>query len=114
MNKKLIDIVQVLSDYCDSMDCDCCPFDRIVSDDYRCPVDRARSTLRDILQTDNTLFDRTQTSEPRVDGYNTEAEHYFLQYERLRSFIKDIAEKADFDVSEKPEPILDVSDEEDE
>lgn len=110
MDKKLINIAQILSDYCDNIDCDSCPFDHIVSDDCRCPVDRTRSALREILQENNTLFDRTEASEPQIESYDTEAEYYFRQYELLRSLIKDLAEKAEFDVSEKPEPILDTDD----
>lgn len=110
MNKKLINISQILSEYCNSIDCDMCPFDRIVSDECRCPIDRTRSALREILQADGSI----RTSEQQIDYCDTEAEYYQWHYERLRSLIKDLAEKADFVVSEKPEPILDVSDEEDE
>ena len=114
MDKKLLNIAQVLAEYCNSMDCDRCPFDRIVSDDCRCPVDRARSAVQEILQADNTVFDSMRTSESEIDGYDTEAEYYMLQYERLRNLIKNLAEQADFEISEKPEPILDTSEEEDE
>ena len=110
MNKKLVNIAQILSDYCDNIDCDCCPFDHIVSDDCRCPVDRTRSALREILQENNNVSNEPEASEPQVESYDTEDEYYLLQYERLRSLIKDLAEKAEFDVSEKPEPILDVDD----
>ena len=114
MDKKLLNIAQILSDYCNSIDCDSCPFDRLISDDCRCPIDRTRSTVQEILQVDNTVFDSMRTSKPQIDGYDTEAEYYLLQYEQLRSLIKDLAEQADFDVSEKPEPILDTSEDEDE
>lgn len=112
MDKKLLNIAQVLSDYCNSIDCDRCPFDRIISDDCRCPIDRTRSAVYEILQADNTVFDSVRTSESEIDDYDTEAEYYLLQYERLRSLIKDLAEKADFEISEKPEPIFDVDDDE--
>lgn len=114
MNKKLINIAQVLSDYCDSVDCDSCPFDRIVSDDCRCPIDRTRSALQEILQTDNTVFDSKRASEPQIDDCDTESEYYLLQYERLRNMIKNLAEQADFEISEKPEPIFDTTDDDEE
>lgn len=114
MDKKLLNIAQVLSDYCNSMDCDSCPFDRLISDDCRCPIDRTRSALREILQVDNTVFDSRRASESEIDDYDTDAEYYLLQYEQLRSLIKDLAEKADFEISEKLEPILNTSEDEDE
>ena len=125
MDKKLLNIAQVLSKYCDSTDCDRCLFDHIVSDDCRCPVDRTRSALQEILQADNTVFDETGVSKSTVDTsdnqaeleleyYKSLADHYELQYERLRSFISDLAEHADFDVSEKTEPIFDVDDDDEE
>lgn len=114
MDKKLLNIAQVLADYCNSIDCDMCAFDRIISDDCRCPIDRTRSAVHEILRVDNMVFDSMRASESEINDYDTEAEHYMLQYERLRHMIKNLAEQADFDVSEKPEPILDTSEDEDE
>lgn len=114
MDKKLTNVAQVLSDYCNSIDCDSCPIDRILFDGCRCPIDHTRSVLREILQADNAVFDKQKTSELQIDGYDTEAEYYMLQYERLRNMIKNLAEQAEFEVSEKPEPIFDVDDDEDE
>lgn len=113
MNKKLVNIAQILSDYCNNIDCDNCPFDHIVSVNCRCPVDRTRSALREILQENNTLFDGTEASESEIEYYKCLADHYELQYERLRYIIKDLAGKADFNVSEKTEPIFDTSEDED-
>lgn len=51
-----------------------------------------------------TIKQMKQKSESDIEYNKCLANHYELQYERLRCFIKDLAEKVDFDVSEKTEP----------
>ena len=51
-----------------------------------------------------TIKQMKQESESDIEYNKCLADHYELQYKRLRCFIKDLAEKVDFDVSEKTEP----------
>lgn len=51
-----------------------------------------------------TIKQMKQESESDTEYNKCLADHYELQYKRLRCFIKDLAEKVDFDVSEKTEP----------
>ena len=71
-------------------------------------VKEAKTELAKVqVQLDNALAaikQMKQEAESDIEYNKCLAAHYELQYKRLRCFIKDLAEKVDFDVSEKTEP----------